>query len=150
MSSNSAIFAAGCFWGIEDYFSKITGVISTKVGYSGGNSINPSYEEVCTGNTGHAECVLIIFDKNLISYQSLLTNFWKCHDPTTLNKQGNDIGSQYRSAIFYFDEIQKDLATKSKIEVSPNYNNSIVTEIKLAKDFFLAEDYHQEYLKKFI
>ena len=150
MDNNKTMFAAGCFWGIEDYFSKITGVISTKVGYSGGNSINPSYEEVCTGNTGHAECVLIIFDKNLISYQSLLTNFWKCHDPTTLNKQGNDIGSQYRSAIFYFDEIQKDLATKSKIEVSPNYNNPIVTEIKLAKEFFLAEDYHQEYLKKFI
>ena len=150
MDNNKTMFAAGCFWGIEDYFSKITGVISTKVGYSGGNSINPSYEEVCTGNTGHAECVLIIFDKNLISYQSLLTNFWKCHDPTTLNKQGNDIGSQYRSAIFYFDEIQKDLATKSKIQISPNYNNSIVTEIKLAKDFFLAEDYHQEYLKKFI
>tara|TARA_Y100000590_G_scaffold332655_1_gene378211 strand:+ start:963 stop:1415 length:453 start_codon:yes stop_codon:yes gene_type:complete len=150
MNNNKAMFAAGCFWGVEDYFSKITGVISTKVGYSGGNTINPSYEEVCNGNTGHAECVLIIFNKNLISYQSLLTNFWKCHDPTTLNKQGNDIGSQYRSAIFYFDEIQKDLATKSKIQISPNYNNSIVTEIKLAKDFFLAEDYHQEYLKKFI
>ena len=148
MSADRAIFAAGCFWGIEDYFSKITGVLSTKVGYSGGKTNNPTYKDVCEDNTGHAECILINFDKDLISYDSLLNYFWKCHNPTTLNIQGKDIGTQYRSAIFYLDEEQRELALKSKEEKSKNYENPIVTEIKEASKFFLAEDYHQKYLKK--
>ena len=148
MSSNSAIFAAGCFWGVEDYFSKIAGVISTKVGYSGGKTDNPTYEEVCGDNTGHAECVLVKFDTDLISYDSLLQHFWKCHNPTTLNFQGRDIGSQYRSAIFYLDEEQRKLSLSSKEKKSKDFQDPIVTEIKEASKFFLAEDYHQKYLKK--
>ena len=148
MSKDKAIFAAGCFWGVEEFFSKIDGVISTKVGYSGGNTNNPTYEEVCRDNTGHAECILINFDTNTISYKTLLKYFWKCHDPTILNRQGKDIGTQYRSAIFYFDKKQEIIALNSKKEASLNYENSIVTEINKAYKFFDAEDYHQEYLKK--
>ena len=148
MSKDKAIFAAGCFWGVEEFFSKIDGVISTKVGYSGGNTNNPTYEEVCRDDTGHAECILINFDTNTISYKTLLKCFWECHDPTTLNRQGKDIGTQYRSAIFYFDKKQEIIALNSKKEASLNYENPIVTEINKASKFFDAEDYHQEYLKK--
>ena len=110
MKYSIAILAAGCFWGVQDYFSKINGVKSTKVGYSGGNTDNPSYEQVCSGSTGHAECILINFDEKIINYEEILSYFWKCHDPTQLNRQGADIGTQYRSAIFYFDESQKEAA----------------------------------------
>ena len=145
---DKAIFAAGCFWGVEENFVKIQGVASTKVGYTGGRKENPSYEEVCTGKTGHAESVLLEFDSSILSYSSLLNFFWKFHDPTTLNRQGVDVGSQYRSAIFYFNLNQKNLAIESKKNISSKYNNKIVTEITEAKYFYLAEEYHQRYLKK--
>jgi len=145
---DKAIFAAGCFWGVEENFLKIQGITSTKVGYTGGKTQNPSYEEVCTGKTGHAESVLLEFDPSILSYSSLLNCFWKLHDPTTLNRQGVDIGRQYRSAIFYFNLKQKDLSLESKKNISTKYNNKIVTEITEAKYFYLAEEYHQRYLKK--
>ena len=148
MTNNKAIFAAGCFWGVEQTFTKLTGILSTKVGYTGGNKENPTYKEVCTGYTGHAESVLINFDTNLISYNSLLNIFWKCHDPTTLNQQGLDIGSQYRSAIFYLTEDQRIIANKSKENISQKYKDKIVTEIIQANKFYLAEEYHQKYLQK--
>ena len=145
MSEYKAIFAAGCFWGVEDFFSKIPGINSTKVGYSGGNTRNPSYEEVCSDKTGHAECVLIEFNPKSVSFETLLAHFWNCHDPTTLNRQGKDLGSQYRSAIFYLDDYQKKMALDSRKKISLNYSNPIVTEINQASDFFIAEDYHQNY-----
>ena len=143
-----ALFGAGCFWGVEEYFRKITGVVNTEVGYSGGNTDNPTYETVCYNNTGHAEVLLIEFDENIISYYNLLDNFWMCHDPTSLNRQGLDIGDQYRSAIFYFSSVQKNLAEKSKADNQKKFNNSIITEIKKVKKFFRAEEYHQMYIQK--
>ena len=143
-----ALIGAGCFWGIEEYFRKLTGIESTSVGYSGGDTLNPTYEEVCQGNTNHAEVVMLNFDEKIISYKQLLEKFWKCHDATQLNRQGPDVGSQYRSVIFYFNDNQKFVAEQSKQENQLLINNLIVTEISEVKKFYLAEDYHQRYIEK--
>ena len=143
-----ALFGAGCFWGVEEYFRKISGVRDTKVGYSGGYTKNPTYEIVCSGTTEHVEVLQIDFDENEISYEKLLDHFWICHDPTQLNKQGPDIGTQYRSAIFYFTDKQKNIAEKSKNIFQNKFSSLIVTEITKAKEFFIAEDYHQCYIQK--
>ncbi|KYC53357.1 MAG: methionine sulfoxide reductase A [Candidatus Methanofastidiosum methylothiophilum] len=145
-----ATFAAGCFWGVESAFCQIEGVISTTVGYSGGHTKNPTYEDVCTDKTGHAEAVFIEFDPQIVSYEKLLEIFWSIHDPTTLNRQGLDIGSQYRSIVFYHDEGQKIKATelKDKFEKSGKFSQKIVTEIIPATTFYRAEEYHQKYLQK--
>ena len=143
-----ALFGAGCFWGVEEFFRKIQGVKDTRVGYSGGHTKNPSYETVCSGTTEHVEVLELNFDETEISYEKLLYHFWKCHDPTTLNRQGPDVGRQYRSAIFYYSDIQKDIAEKSKIKHQPKFNNNIVTEITKANTFYLAEDYHQRFIQK--
>ena len=143
-----ALFGAGCFWGVEEHFIKINGVTKTEVGYSGGKTINPTYENVCYENTDHVEVLQIEFDENIISYKDLVEEFWKCHDPTTLDRQGPDIGRQYRSVIYYFDEEQKLIAEKSKKKYQPNYQNRIVTEISKADIFYKAEEYHQQYIAK--
>ena len=145
-----ATFGAGCFWHVEDLFRKTKGVTSTKVGYTGGNLVNPTYEEVCTDATGHAEAVEIEYDPNEISYDKLLQIFWENHDPTSLNRQGHDIGKQYRSAIFVHDDEQKRIAEKSKSELttSGKFQKPIVTEIRYAPEFFQAEEYHQKYFQK--
>ena len=143
-----ALFGAGCFWGVEETFRKIDGVISTEVGYSGGNTLNPSYESVCKGDTNHAEVVLIEFDNDIITYDKLLYHFWKCHNPTTLNRQGPDIGTQYRSVVFYYNENQKKIAEGSKKNYSDSSGLKIVTEITAAKDYYKAEEYHQKYIIK--
>ena len=143
-----ALFGAGCFWGVEEFFAKLNGVTKTEVGYSGGNTINPTYESVCAGNTNHAEVVLVEYDENEISYKSLVNHFWQCHDPTTLNRQGPDIGTQYRSVIFYFNEYQKKISNDSKNEYSVENKLNIVTEITKAKEYYKAEEYHQKYIQK--
>ncbi|MGM0770281.1 MAG: peptide-methionine (S)-S-oxide reductase MsrA [Halobacteriota archaeon] len=145
-----ATFAAGCFWGVEDNFSRVRGVASTKVGYTGGSMESPGYYDVATGRTGHAESIEILFDPEIVSYEELLEVFWKIHDPTTMNKQGPDTGTQYRSAIFYHDENQKETAlnSKKKQEESKQYINSIKTEIVPADVFYPAEEYHQKYFEK--
>ena len=143
-----ALFGAGCFWGVEESFRKLPGVKKTEVGYSGGITINPNYENVCEGNTNHAEVVLVYYDINEISFQSLLNHFWKCHDPTTLNRQGPDIGTQYRSVIYYFNETQKKIAEDSKKDQSKINKLNIVTEISAAKEYYKAEEYHQKYIQK--
>ncbi len=143
-----ASFAAGCFWGVEEAFRCLNGVVSTMVGYMGGDFEKPTYEDVCTGKTGHAETVEIVYDPSLISYNELLAVFWNNHDPTTPNRQGPDVGSQYRSLIFYYDDEQKELALKSKEKVQKRLNREIVTEIVPAITFYQAEDYHQQYLAK--
>ncbi len=143
-----ALFGAGCFWGVEENFRKVIGVKNTEVGYSGGNTIAPTYENVCAGNTNHAEVVLLDFDETKISYHDLLNHFWKCHDPTTLNRQGPDIGTQYRSVIFYYDDFQKKTSLESKVLFENKYNLNVVTEILEAKDFYRAEEYHQRYIQK--
>ncbi|MBN1785442.1 MAG: peptide-methionine (S)-S-oxide reductase MsrA [Candidatus Methanofastidiosa archaeon] len=150
MDHNKATFAAGCFWGVEASFEKIEGVLSTSVGYTGGDFENPSYHDVCTGKTGHAESVLLDFDADVVSYQELLDHFWSIHDPTTLNRQGPDVGTQYRSVIFYHDEEQRRMALESKrrLEGSGKYKGKIVTEIVPAQRFYMAEEYHQKYFKK--
>lgn len=145
-----ATFAAGCFWGVELTFSALEGVKSTAVGYMGGHTVNPDYATVCSGETGHAEAVWVEFDPETISYEQLLAVFWQCHNPTTLNRQGPDVGTQYRSAIFYQDEIQAALARQSKadVEASAAFAAPIVTLIEPAGQFWPAEEYHQQYLKK--
>lgn len=145
-----ATFAAGCFWGVEKIFAKIPGVISTRVGYTGGSNPKPTYEQVCEGTTGHAEALEVAYDPSKVSYPELLTTFWEWHDPTTQDRQGPDVGSQYRSAIFTHDDEQAQLANKSKqlLEESKIYPRPIVTEIVPAVPFYEAEDYHQDYLKK--
>ncbi|WP_440956189.1 peptide-methionine (S)-S-oxide reductase MsrA [Methanosarcina sp. Mfa9] len=145
-----ATFAAGCFWGVEAAFRQVKGVVATAVGYTGGHTENPSYEDVCTDRTGHAEAVRIIFDPAVVSYETLLNIFWKIHDPTTENRQGPDVGFQYRSAIFYHSEDQKATAFASKelLEKSGEFKNPVVTEIVPASGFYLAEDYHQQYFEK--
>ncbi len=145
-----AIFAAGCFWGVEAEFRKLKGVVSTRVGYSGGNFKNPAYKDVCAGKTGQAESVKIRFNPGEISYEKLLDVFWKIHDPTSLNKQGSDIGSQYRSAIFYLNPAQESAAVKSKeaLEKTKAYKKRIVTQIVRASEFYPAEEYHQQYYEK--
>ena len=145
-----ATFGAGCFWHVEDLLAKTKGVKSTMVGYTGGQLPDPTYEEVCTDRTGHAEAVEVEYDPNEISFDELLNIFWSNHNPTTLNRQGPDIGVQYRSAIFYHDEEQKQLAEKSKKELdnSGKYPSPIVTEIVPAPKFYKAEEYHQKYFQK--
>ncbi|MGY5143633.1 MAG: peptide-methionine (S)-S-oxide reductase MsrA [Candidatus Nitrosopumilus sp. bin_32a] len=145
-----ATFGAGCFWHVEDLLNKTKGVTSTAVGYIGGQLQNPTYEEVCTDKTGHAEAVEVEYDPDEISFEELLDVFWSNHNPTTLNRQGPDIGNQYRSAIFYHDEKQKEIAQNSKqlLEKSGKFDDPIVTEIIPAPTFYKAEEYHQKYFKK--
>ena len=146
-STDTATFGAGCFWCVEAVFQNLNGVIKVESGYSGGSTENPTYREVCTGTTGHAEVCQIIFDPNKINFDDLLEIFWKTHDPTTLNYQGNDVGTQYRSAIFYHNEHQRERASffKTKLNEEKAYPNPVVTEITPFSKFFKAEDYHQNY-----
>ena len=143
-----AMFGAGCFWGVEYNFSKLDGVSEVLSGYSGGKTPEPTYEQVCNNSTEHAEVVLIEFDESVISYEELLNSFWDKHDPTTLNRQGPDVGSQYRSAIFYFDDEQRNLAQKSLDKLQQKLEKKIVTEITEADTFWKAEEYHQKYFEK--
>lgn len=147
---NRAIFASGCFWGVEETFRNIKGVMSTRAGYTGGRKKRPSYEDVCSGETGHAEAVEVEYDPSVVSYDQLLDIFWKSHDPTTLNRQGPDIGDQYRSVIFYGGEEQKKaaIASRDRLDSSGIYKEKIVTEITQASRFYPAEDYHQKYYLK--
>ncbi len=150
LKEDEIIFGCGCFWGAEKCFWKLPGVVTTSVGYAGGERNNPTYYEVCSGLTGHSEVVRVVWDKSKIDISDLLKMFWECHDPTQKNRQGNDIGTQYRSAIFYKSEDNKDiiLASKDKYQKELNKNNlgSIETEIKMIDKYFYAEDYHQQYL----
>ena len=149
MKTEKATFGMGCFWHPQELFEKIKGVIKTEVGFMGGKDYEElTYEKVCTGTTGHAEVVQIIFNSEIISYEELLNIFWKEHNPTTRNRQGLDFGDQYRSVIFCHNEKQKRLALKSKKEQQKNFRNKIVTEIKKAGRFYKAEEYHQHYFKK--
>lgn len=145
-----ATFGAGCFWHVEAAFRKVNGVILTEVGYMGGSLENPSYEDVCTGKTGHAEVVQVTYDPSKISYDHLLEVFWDIHDPTQSNRQGPDIGNQYRSVIFFHDQGQAAAAhgSKEKLQQSGKYSEQIVTEIRSASAFYRAEDYHQQYLER--
>jgi len=143
-----ALLAAGCFWGVEEVFRTTNGIINTKVGYSGGHKVNPTYEEVCTGNTDHAEVVKVEYDESIITYDQILNIFFENHNPTQLNRQGPDVGTQYRSSIFYLNDIQKSQAEQKINSLQENFNNNIVTEIKKATEFYLAEEYHQEYVAK--
>ncbi|TDI14100.1 MAG: peptide-methionine (S)-S-oxide reductase [Acidobacteria bacterium] len=145
---STATFAAGCFWGVEAAFRQVEGVRSTSVGYTGGATQDPSYEQVCSGNTGHAEAVEVVFDPDRVSYDDLLQVFWENHDPTTLNSQGHDRGSQYRSAIFFQDAEQQAVAAASLKAAQSNQERPIVTEITGGTKFYPAEDYHQQYLEK--
>ncbi len=149
-SLEKATFAAGCFWCIEEAFRQVKGVVATAVGFSGGHFERPTYEQVCTCDTGHAEAVRVIFDPKVVSYEALLDVFWKIHDPTTKDRQGPDVGKQYRSVIFYHSEEQKAaaLASREKLEKSGNFRNPIVTEIVPVAEFYMAEEYHQQYYEK--
>ena len=149
VQTETATFGTGCFWCTEAVFQELKGVYKVTSGYSGGTAKNPSYEEVCSGTTGHAECLQIVFDPKVISFKELLEVFWEAHDPTTLNRQGNDVGTQYRSVIFYHNPEQKKLAEeyKAKLDKSGAYNNPIVTEITPFTNFYAAEDYHQDYYR---
>lgn len=143
-----AIFAAGCFWGVQYYFDQVPGVVSTTVGYTGGTTEDPSYEDVCYRSTGHAEAVLIEFDDDKISYETMVRQFFRMHDPTQLNRQGPDVGDQYRSAIFYVTDDQKLIAEKVRDELQTKHDGKIVTEITKAGPFYEAEDYHQKYTER--
>lgn len=146
----TATFAAGCFWGVEDAFRQIPGVLDVTVGYTGGTCENPSYEDVCTGRTGHAEAARVTFDPSRVSYDQLLDAFWQIHDPTTPNRQGPDVGTQYRSAIFYQSDEQREQAeaSRSREQASGRYAGPIVTQIVAADTFYPAEEYHQRYFEK--
>ena len=145
-----ATFAAGCFWGIEAAFRKVEGVADARVGYVGGTTRDPTYEQVCSGRTGHAEAVELDFDPDIVSYEALLDTYWRIHDPTQLNRQGPDVGTQYRSAIFHHDEHQREAAEASKrrLDASGRHPAPIVTELAPASEFWVAEDYHQRYFEK--
>ena len=145
-----ATFAAGCFWGVEAAFRAVDGVVETTVGYTGGHLDSPTYEDVCSDTTGHAEAVLVEFDPKRVGYEQLLDVFWGCHDPTTENRQGPDVGSQYRSAIFYHDDAQRSAAmvSKERLDRSGNCPRPVVTEIVPASTFHRAEQYHQRYFEK--
>ncbi len=149
-SMEKATFAAGCFWGVEAKFRNMEGVVDTAVGYTGGTFPNPTYKDVCTGSTGHAESVQVEFDPSQVSYQQLLEAFWEMHDPTTLNRQGPDYGTQYRSVIFFHTPEQEKIAriSKERLEANGRFGRTIVTEIKPATEFHRAEEYHQRYLEK--
>ena len=145
-----ATFAAGCFWGVEETFRQVPGVVDTAVGFMGGTTESPSYREVCGGRTGHAEVVDLEFDPSKVSYEALLDAFWSCHDPTTKDRQGPDVGSQYRSAIFFHDPTQEAAAraSKQRLDAAGRFRRPIVTEIAPAGPFWRAEEYHQRYLAK--
>jgi peptide-methionine (S)-S-oxide reductase len=143
-----ATFGAGCFWGVEAAFRQLEGVTRTRVGYSGGTRDNPTYEDVCSHTTGHAEVVEVTYDPKRVSYDDLLQVFWRKHDPTQLNRQGWDVGDQYRSVVFFHDSEQQEEALKSKTREQANWRAPIVTQIEPAQTFFEAEDYHQQYLEK--
>lgn len=143
-----AIFAAGCFWGVQYYFDQVPGVTTTTVGYTGGNLEDPTYEDVLTHTTGHAEAVLVEFDANKVSYETLVRQFFRMHDPTQLNRQGPDVGDNYRSAIFYVTDEQKEIAEKVMEELQSKFDGKIVTQIVQAGPFYQAEEYHQKYTEK--
>jgi methionine-S-sulfoxide reductase len=143
-----AILGLGCFWGPEIKFSKLDGIVKTEVGYCGGNSDKTNYKEVCSGTTNHAEVVKLNFDPNIITYENILENFFKFHDPTTLNSQGPDFGTQYRSEIFYSNEAQKAIAEKMVKKENTKLSGKVVTKVSLAKNYCAAEEYHQKYLEK--
>ena len=146
----TATFAAGCFWGVEEAFRRVEGVVSTAAGYSGGTQENPTYADVCSGGTGHAEAVEVVFDPSKVPYEQLLDVFWSVHDPTQLNRQGPDVGSQYRSAIFHHGPQQEAAARVSKetLAASGRFTRPVVTEITPASTFYRAEEYHQQYIAK--
>ncbi len=143
-----ATFGAGCFWGVEAAFRQIDGVTATRVGYSGGTLENPTYEDVCSHTTGHAEVVEVTYDDNKVTYDELLKVFWRKHDPTQLNRQGYDIGDNYRTVVFFHDEEQRAAAERSKEDEQARHKSPIVTQIEPAQTFYEAEDYHQQYLEK--
>ena len=149
MNYKKATFGAGCFWGVEAVFQELEGVIETSVGFMGGNTKNPTYKDVCYTETNHAEVVDITYDPNVISYTDLLSVFFSLHDPTTLNRQGPDVGSQYRSAIFYHDDNQREIALNAleQIEEKKYFDRAVVTEVTKAGEYYIAEDYHQDYYK---
>jgi peptide-methionine (S)-S-oxide reductase len=142
-----AVFAAGCFWGVESLFQELDGVVDTTVGYTGGKTDNPTYKDICYKETGHAEAIEIVYDPSKISYEELLTYFWRLHDPTSMNRQGPDIGTQYRSAVFYYSPEQKAAAEKVKVEAQKKWKKPIVTQISEGVIFYPAEGYHQDYFK---
>jgi len=142
-----AVLGGGCFWCIEAVFERIPGVESVDAGYAGGTSPNPTYEQVCSGTTGHAEVARLTYDPSKVTFAQILEHFWQAHDPTTLNRQGADVGTQYRSAIYTYNEAQQRLAERSKTEVQKQFKEPIVTEIQPLKEFFAAENYHQDYYK---
>jgi len=146
--NKTATFGAGCFWGVEAAFRQIEGVTATRAGYSGGALENPTYEDVCSHTTGHAEVVEVTYDPDAVSYDELLQVFWHKHDPTQLNRQGWDIGDNYRSVIFFHDDEQQEAAVKSKAAEQANWRAPIVTQVEPAQTFYEAEDYHQQYLEK--
>jgi peptide-methionine (S)-S-oxide reductase len=145
--TDKAIFGAGCFWCVEAVFERLPGVLTVEAGYAGGTKANPTYEEVCTGTTGHAEVAEITFDPAVISYERLLEVFWDAHDPTTLNRQGADVGTQYRSVIFYQTQQQRDIAEQSLAKAQKGLDDPIVTQIVPLKTFYKAESYHQDYYR---
>jgi len=144
----TATFGAGCFWGVEEAFRQIPGVVDTAVGYLGGHTKNPTYKDVCSDETGHAEVVQVTYDPAKVNYEQLLDVFWSSHDPTTINRQGPDIGTQYRSAIFFHSPEQERIARASREKIQPKLRRPIVTEITAATTFYRAEEYHQKYLAK--
>ena len=150
VAMEQATFGAGCFWGVEATFRQVKGVRETSVGYSGGHLTNPTYEDVCEGNTGHVEVVRVVFDPEVISYQSLLETFWASHDPTQVNRQGPDVGTQYRTVIFVHDESQRHIAHESRNQMQDSQKDSrvIATTIEEAGDYWVAEGYHQQFLEK--
>ncbi|HEY8999358.1 MAG TPA: peptide-methionine (S)-S-oxide reductase MsrA [Candidatus Saccharimonadales bacterium] len=148
MKTAQALLAAGCFWGVQFYLDQVPGVTKTTCGYTGGHTKNPTYDDVCTHLTGHAESVLVEFDEDKISYETLLKQFFRMHNPTELNRQGPDVGDQYRSAIFYFDDEQKAAAEKAKHDAQTKYKQPVVTQIAKAGPFYEAEAYHQKFAER--
>ncbi len=148
MATETATFAAGCFWGIEAAFRRVPGVVETAVGYTGGRTANPTYEEVCTDRTGHAEVVQVDFDPEEVSYEDLVEKFFELHDPTQMNRQGPDVGTQYRSVIFFHSDGQREAAERVKERVAERFDQPVVTAIEPASEFWRAEEYHQQYLVK--
>lgn len=148
MKTQKALFAGGCFWGVQYYFDQVPGVVKTAVGYTGGHTENPTYDEICTHTTGHAEATLIEFDPAQVNYRTLLAQFFRMHDPTQLNRQGPDIGDNYRSAIFYFDQEQRKEAVQARNQKQADIDQPVVTQIEPAGPFYKAEEYHQKFAEK--